>query len=209
MRPANTVGGDYFDLIDLGAGRLAIVVGDVAGKGMPAALLMALLQASLRTLISAGFRGGELLEKLNAHLFANIPSNRLITLFYGEADPATGALSYVNAGHNAPLVVRADGVIERLPATAIALGVMPDAPFVPSAACLAPRDRLFLYTDGVTEAFNAQDQEYGEQRLESFLAGHREAAPADLVDAVVKDVLAFGGAVPPHDDMTLMVALRG
>jgi sigma-B regulation protein RsbU (phosphoserine phosphatase) len=209
MRPANTVGGDYFDLIDLGGGRLAIVVGDVAGKGMPAALLMALLQASLRTLISAGFRGGELIEKLNAHLFANIPSNRLITLFYAEADPATGALRYVNAGHNAPFVLRTGGAVERLPATTVALGVLPDAEFGPSEACLGPEDRLFLYTDGVTEAFNAQDLEYGEQRLETFLSRHREAAPADLVDAVVKDVLAFGGPVPPHDDMTLMVAVRG
>jgi phosphoserine phosphatase RsbU/P len=118
-------------------------------------------------------------------------------------------VSYVNAGHNAPLVVRANGGIDRLPATAIALGVMPEAQFGPGEARLGPRDQLFLYTDGVTEAFNAQDQEYGEQRLETFLASHREAPPADLVDAVVKDVLAFGGKVPPHDDMTLMVAVRG
>ena len=86
MRPANTVGGDYFDVIELGEGRLAIAVGDVAGKGMPAALLMALLQGSLRTLLSAGLRGAELVAKLNAHLCANIPSNRLVTLFYAELD---------------------------------------------------------------------------------------------------------------------------
>lgn len=208
MRPANTVGGDYFDLIDLGQGRLAIVMGDVAGKGMPAALLMALLQASLRTLICAGFRGGELIAKLNAHLLANIPSNRLITLFYAEADPAAGSLQYVNAGHNAPLLLRAAGSVDRLPATAVALGVMPDAEFSPSDACLSRGDRLFLYTDGVTEAFNAEDEEYGEERLEAFLTSHREAAPVNLVDAVVKDVLAFGGTVPPHDDMTLMVVVR-
>ena len=93
MRPANTVGGDYFDVIELGAGRLAVAVGDVAGKGMPAALLMALLQGSLRTLVSAGLRGAELMAKLNAHLCANIPSNRLITLLYAELDPETGQLA--------------------------------------------------------------------------------------------------------------------
>jgi sigma-B regulation protein RsbU (phosphoserine phosphatase) len=208
MRPANTVGGDYFDLIDLGQGRLAIVVADVAGKGMPAALLMALLQASLRTLISAGFRGGELLAKLNTHLFANIPSNRLITLFYAEADPAAGELRYVNAGHNAPMLLRAAGAVDRLPATTVALGVMLEADFRPAEASLSCGDRLLLYTDGVTEAFNARDEEYGEQRLQAFLSSHRDAAPAELVDAIVQDVLAFGGGVPPHDDITLMVALR-
>jgi serine phosphatase RsbU (regulator of sigma subunit) len=208
MRPANTVGGDYFDLIDLGQGRLAIVVADVAGKGMPAALLMALLQASLRTLISAGFRGGELLTKLNTHLYANIPSNRLITLFYAEADPAAGQLRYVNAGHNAPMLLREAGSVDRLPATTVALGVMLEADFRPAEARLSCGDRLLLYTDGVTEAFNARDEEYGEQRLQAFLSGHRDAAPAELVDAIVKDVLAFGGGVPPHDDITLMVALR-
>src|SRR5262249_41098380 len=100
MRPANTVGGDYFDVVDLEGGTFAVVVGDVAGKGMPAALLMALLQGSLRTLVTAGLRGGELIRKLNTHLCAHIPSNRLITLFYGEVDGRRGRLVYVNAGHN-------------------------------------------------------------------------------------------------------------
>ena len=130
MRPANTVGGDYFDVIELGEGRLAIAVGDVAGKGMPAALLMALLQGSLRTLLSAGLRGEELVARLNAHLCANIPSNRLITLFYGELDCATGRLVYVNAGHNPPFLLPAGEPAARLCATAMALGITvePDFP---------------------------------------------------------------------------------
>src|SRR3989442_15131244 len=101
MRPANTVGGDYFDVIDLGGG-IAVVVGDVAGKGMPAALLMALLQGSLRTLITAGFRGPELITKLNAYLCGSIPENSLVTLFLGGLNLPTGDLRYVNAGHNPP-----------------------------------------------------------------------------------------------------------
>jgi len=209
MRPANTVGGDYFDLIDLGQGRLAIVVGDVAGKGMPAALLMALLQASLRTLITAGFRGSELLTKLNAHLFANIPSNRLITLFYAEVDPAGGSFHYVNAGHNAPFLMRANGAVERLPATAVALGVMEEETFLPTAAQLGVGDRLFLYTDGVSEAFNPKDEEYGEARLQVSLAERREAPPEALVEGVLQDVLAFCGPASPRDDITMMIVARG
>jgi len=175
---------------------------------MPAALLMALLQGSLRTLITAGFRGPELIGKLNAHLFANIPSNRLITLFYAEADPATGALRYVNAGHNAPFVLRTGGAVERLPATTVALGVLPDAEFGPSEACLGPEDRLFLYTDGVTEAFNARDDEYGEERLARQLDGGRSLGDRALIDAIGQDVLFHCGTVRPKDDMTFMVLTR-
>jgi serine phosphatase RsbU (regulator of sigma subunit) len=204
MRPANTVGGDYFDIIELGEGRVAIAMGDVAGKGIPAALLMALLQGSLRTLLSAGLRGAHLVRTLNAHLFANIPSNRLITLFYGEYDPATGALRYVNGGHNAPYVLRAGGV-ERLAATGMALGVVGDGVFEERETALAPGDRLFLFTDGITEAFDPQEQEYGEERLQAFLVGHAGLSPAQLVEGVPEDVLAFSGAVRPRDDMTMMI----
>ncbi len=125
MRPANTVGGDYFDIIDTDGENVAVAVGDVAGKGMPAALLMALLQGSLRTLITAGFRGPDLIGKLNAHLHANIPSNRLVTFFYAEIEPATGLLRYVNAGHNPPFLVRASGEQQTLAGNGIALGVLP------------------------------------------------------------------------------------
>ncbi|HUG52471.1 MAG TPA: PP2C family protein-serine/threonine phosphatase [Vicinamibacteria bacterium] len=207
MRPANTVGGDYFDIIELGAERVAIVIGDVAGKGIPAALLMALLQGSLRTLLSAGLRGEDLMRTLNAHLHANIPSNRLITLFYAEYDPAEGRARYVNAGHNAPFVLRPGGV-EHLAATGMALGVVPEASFESAECVLAPGERLFLYTDGVTEAFDPQDREYGEERLQSWLVGHAGLGPAQLIEGVRDDVLAFSGSVRPRDDMTMMVVAR-
>lgn len=208
MRPANTVGGDYFDRIDLGDGRLAVVIGDVAGKGMPAALLMALLQGSLRTLITAGFRGADLVAKLNAHLHASIPSNRLVTFFYAELDTGSGGLRYVNAGHNPPLLVRASGAVERLDATGIALGILSTAPFEEPEATLQPGDRLLLYTDGITEATDLEDAEYGDARLERFLGAQR-ATPADaLLTAVKDDVLAFCGPVRPRDDMTLLLVER-
>ncbi len=208
MRPANTVGGDYFDRIELPEGRLAIVLGDVAGKGMPAALLMALLQGSLRTLLNAGFRGAALVDKLNAHLHASIPSNRLVTLFYAEVDPQSGALRYVNAGHNPPLLVRADGSVARLDATGIALGILSQTPYEEPEAHLAAGDRLLLYTDGVTEAANLQDDEYGDARLESFLKTRRDTPAEALLAALRDDVLAFCGPVRPRDDMTMLLVER-
>jgi serine phosphatase RsbU (regulator of sigma subunit) len=208
MRPANTVGGDYFDVIDLGPGRIGVVIGDVAGKGMPAALLMALLQGSLRTLITAGFRGPELISKLNDHLFANIPSNRLITLFYAELDMPAGTLRYVNAGHNPPYRLAADGGTERLTATGMALGIVPSAEFEAREARLEPGDRVFFYTDGVTEAESPGDVDYGELRLEAYLAAGRGASDEELIDGVRADVMSFCGSAPPRDDMTLMVVSR-
>lgn len=208
MRPANTVGGDYFDVIELDERRIAITVGDVAGKGMPAALLMALLQGSLRTLITAGLRGPELIGKLNDHLCANIPTNRLVTLFYGEYDTGSGELEYVNAGHNAPFVMRADGTLQRLEATGVALGVVPQVRFEARAMRLAPGERLFLYTDGVTEAFDSRETEYGESRLALRLDDSRGLSDRSLIDAVCQDVLGFCGTVRPRDDMTFMVLTR-
>ncbi|HET8647010.1 MAG TPA: PP2C family protein-serine/threonine phosphatase [Vicinamibacteria bacterium] len=208
MRPANTVGGDYFDVIELDERRLAVTMGDVAGKGMPAALLMALLQGSLRTLITAGLRGPELMAKLNDHLCANIPSNRLVTLFYAEYDTASGDLAYVNAGHNAPLLLRGDGTLARLEATGVALGVVPRAHFDESHVALGAGERLFLYTDGVTEAFDARDTEYGEARLALRLEDSRGLSDRALIDAVREDVLGFCGPVRPRDDMTFMVLTR-
>jgi len=204
MRPANTVGGDYFDVIELGEGRLAIAVGDVAGKGMPAALLMALLQGSLRTLLSAGLRGEELVAKLNAHLCTNIPSNRLITLFYGELDTATGRLVYVNAGHNPPFLVPAGQRTARLGATAMALAITTETDFPSMTVDLDPGDRLVLYTDGVTEAEDMKDREYGEARLEAWLQANREETGRRLIDGVIAEVLEHCGAARPRDDMTLM-----
>jgi serine phosphatase RsbU (regulator of sigma subunit) len=207
MRPANTVGGDYFDIIDLPDGRIALAIADVAGKGIPAALLMALLQGSLRTLISAGVRGADLVRTLNDHLCANIPRNRLVTLFYAEFDPSTGAFHYVNAGHNAPFLLRPAGAT-RLGSTGAALGVLVASAFDERGETLGAGERLFLFTDGITEAFDPQDREYGEPRLEDLLLSHHALRSPELIDAVRADVLAFCGSVRPRDDMTMMVVER-
>jgi hypothetical protein len=207
MRPANTVGGDYFDLVDLGDGRVAVVVGDVAGKGMPAALLMALLQGSLRTLVTAGLRGAALVAKLNAHLCANIPPNRLVTLFYAELD-RDGRFVYVNAGHNPPRLARAGGAVETLHGGGVALGILPDAAYEPWETSLAPGDRLVLYTDGITEAANPRDEEFGEARLDAVLTARRSDPAETLLEGLTSEVLGFCGAARPGDDMTLVVVDR-
>ena len=208
MRPANTVGGDYYDIIELGGCRVAVVVGDVAGKGMPAALLMALLQGSLRTLITAGFRGAEVVGKLNDYLYASIPDNSLVTLFYGELDTAGGTLRYVNAGHNAPFLMRSAGSCDRLPATATVLGFQPGLAFNTAETTVGAGERLLLFTDGVTEAFNTSEEEYGERRLEAYLDAQRSLGPDPLIQGLVRDVLSFCGAGRPRDDITLVAVDR-
>jgi sigma-B regulation protein RsbU (phosphoserine phosphatase) len=165
---------------------------------------MALLQGSLRTRLSAGLRGAELVAKLNAHLCTNIPSNRLITLFYGELDAATGRLSYVNAGHNPPFLLPAGEPPARLSASAMALGITLETEFPSMTVDLAPGDRLVLYTDGVTEAEDTRDREYGEARLEAWLQANREETGRRLIDGVIAEVLEHCGAARPRDDMTLM-----
>ncbi len=208
MRPANTVGGDYFDIVDLGEGRLAIAVGDVAGKAMPAALLMALLQGSLRTLLSAGFRGEEAVSKLNAHLCANIPANRLVTFFYAELDTASGELRYVNGGHNPPFFIEGAEPSARLGATGMALGVLPETPYEAMTLQLQPGSRLLMYTDGITEATNPGDEEYGDVRLEVYVRSRSHETGRQLIDGIVEDVLRFCDTARPHDDMTLMCLSR-
>jgi serine phosphatase RsbU (regulator of sigma subunit) len=208
MRPANTVGGDYFDIVDLGEGRTALVIGDVAGKGMPAALLMALVQGSLRTLVTAGLRGPALVARLNQHLSASIPANRLVTLFYAETALAGGPLQYVNAGHNPPLLLRRDGTMAGLGSTGAALGIMADAAFEMAETPFEAGDRLLMYTDGVVEADNPKDEEYGEARLRTFFGAHREAPDASVIEALIGSVLAHAGPVKPRDDMTVLIAGR-
>ena len=208
MRPARSVGGDLYDIIDLEEGRVAVVLGDVTGKGLPAALLMTSVVGSLRALLSAGLRGGELIAALNRHVCANSPSGRFLTLFYGELDAATGKLTYVNAGHNPPLLRRADGTVDELEPTAMMLGVSADAPVEARQVEMRPADRLLLFSDGLSEAFNAQDQEYGETRIKDSLLRAHGLAPDAAVERLLSDVERFRGSAPPHDDMTLMLIAR-
>jgi serine phosphatase RsbU (regulator of sigma subunit) len=207
MQPAAEVGGDYYDVIELGDGRLAFVVADVAGKGLPAALLMTLLRGSLRSLLSVGLRGTALVTALNTHLVANTPSNRMITCFYGELDPVTGRLIYVNAGHNPPYLYGGDGT-RTLDSTAVMLGMIDGMPFPEASADLRAGSRLLLYTDGITEAENRIGEQFGVERLEAAIAGPGRSEPAGALDAILATVVRFRGTARQSDDMTMMLVSR-
>jgi len=208
MRPARTVGGDLYDIVELDDRRLAVIVGDVTGKGLPAALLMTSFLGGMRALLSAGLRGSEMIAALNRHACTNSSGGRFVTLFYGELDTATGSLTYVNAGHNPPFLLRADGQVDRLPPTAMVLGVAADAVVEAGQARIAPADRLLLFTDGLSEAFDRKDEEYGEERVEDSLRRTSTLAPLAAVARLVTDVQGFCGSEPLRDDMTLMLVAR-
>jgi serine phosphatase RsbU (regulator of sigma subunit) len=208
MRPARIVGGDYYDLVELDERRLAVIVGDVTGKGLSAAMLMASVLGSVRALCSAGLRGSGLIAALNKHVCAEASDDRLVTLFYGELDTATGQMSYVNAGHNAPILLRSDGQVDRLQSTSMVLGAMADAPMECRNIEIEPGDRLLLFTDGFPEAFNKKDEEYGEARLTESFTRVRTLPLSLVVERLIADVLKFLGSVQPADDMTLMLVER-
>ncbi len=208
-RPANTVGGDFYDILPLPDGRLVIAVGDVAGKGSPAALLMALLLAILRTLVDEGLDAGELARRLNVQVARHAPASRFITLFYGIYEPVTGKLTYVNAGHMPPLIRRAEtGQSEHLAATGVALGMFEESTYEAETVSLEPGDLLVLYSDGITEAENPQGEPFEEAGLERVL---NNLATDDLEQAG----RAIFGAVERHaqdtrfgDDLTVLLLKR-
>jgi sigma-B regulation protein RsbU (phosphoserine phosphatase) len=185
-----------------------VIVGDVTGKGLPAALLMTSIMGSLRALLAAGLRGSELITALNRHVCANTVGGRFVTLFYGELEAATGSLTYVNAGHNPPFLRRVNGEVEQLQPTAMILGVASDAVVEARQVQIEPADRLLLFTDGLSEALNTKDEEYGEERLKSSLVRVHTLSPAAALERLLADVQSFCGGAPPHDDMTLMLVVR-
>jgi sigma-B regulation protein RsbU (phosphoserine phosphatase) len=207
-RPANTVGGDFYDILPLDGGRVAIAVGDVAGKGSPAALLMALLLAMMRTLIDERLEPGELVSRLNVQVSRHAPGTRFITLFYGVFDPATGELTYVNAGHMPPLVLRADNQIERLTDGGIALGMFDHATYSPGRAILQRDDLLAVYSDGITEAENESGGPFDESGLENALRLYGREPIADIGACVLRAVESHTGDARLADDLTVLVLRR-
>ena len=210
-RPANTVGGDFYDVLPLRddpEARVIITIGDVAGKGSPAALLMALLLAVLRTLVDEKLEARALVARLNTQICRHSPSSRFITLFYGVYTPATGALTYVNAGQNPPLLRRADGSIERLGGTGIALGMFEGSTYGAVDATVRPGDLLLLYSDGITEAENPAGQPFEEAGLERFLAARGGESPAALAPAILGAIEAHAHDSRFTDDLTVLILKR-
>lgn len=206
---SRAVGGDYYDFIQYPDGRVAIMVGDVAGKGMPAALLMSSLQARVHVVFEEPDHLAQKMTRLNKGTCANCPDNRFITFFTCIADPKSGDVVYTNAGHNPPLVVRAKGGFETLQgAGGMILGILPMAQYQEANITLNPGDILVLFSDGVTEAVDPEDHDFGEERLANLVALLRDRPAAEIVEEVHRAVHAFTQGAPAADDITVVVARR-
>jgi serine phosphatase RsbU (regulator of sigma subunit) len=204
--PARTVGGDYYDFLDLGGGRLGLVVADIAGKGIGAALLMANLQAALRSqCATAGEQPERFLRSVNQLLYENTASGDYATLFFAEYDDRTRKLRYSNCGHPPALLLRGDDTVERLGSTCTVVGLFDKWDCAMEERELAPGDAVLLYTDGITEALNAEQEEFGEERLLEATRQHRELAPSELLAAVADHAQRFSPD-EQADDITLIVA---
>ena len=204
-RPAQGVGGDYYDVLPLDDGTLGLAIGDVSGKGISAALLMASLRASLRGMTMDGPADlARMMVRVNRLVYESSATNRYATFFFGVYDPGTRRLRYVNAGHNPPYVVRGDE-LHALEGGGPVIGLLPEAEYEECHLTLQPGDLLLAYTDGISEALNIQDQEWGEERM---LAAARDRLPQDastILRHIVTEADRFAATAPQHDDMTLLL----
>jgi phosphoserine phosphatase RsbU/P len=210
-RPANTVAGDYYDVFpragnDAGDSKWVFAMADVAGKSIPAALLMATIQASLKTLAASPSSLTDLVTRMNRYACGNSQEGRrFTTAFLAEYDPTTRELTYVNAGHNTPILRRASGSIERLEQGGIPLGILESAPYQSGSVVLQSGDYLVVFTDGVVEAENERTDEYGEQRLLYVVHMNAQLPPAQLLQSIMTDLNHFVAGAPQHDDVTCML----
>jgi sigma-B regulation protein RsbU (phosphoserine phosphatase) len=208
-RPANTVGGDFYDILPRPDGRVVIAVGDVAGKGSPAALLMAILLAMLRTLLDEGLDAVPLIDRLNVQIVRHAPSSRFITLQFVSVDPRTGDLVAVNAGHLPGLILRRTGEFDRLTDGGIALGMFDNSRYAAQAARLESGDLLVLYSDGITEAESPSGTPFDEAGLMAIIRAHADnPSLPEIGKAVIKAVERHAQDVRFSDDLTILLARR-
>src|SRR5688572_18870888 len=207
-RPANTVGGDFYDILPLPDGRVLLALGDVAGKGSPASLLMALLLAMMRTLVDEGLEGAALAERLNAQVVKHAPRSRFVTLFVSVLNPLTGELVYVNAGQNPPLLRRLNGSYERLRAGGIALGMFDHSSYTAGATHLDIGDVVVMYSDGITEAENEDGQALDESGLQAIMDGRDWASAKELAWAAFAAVEQHTAQRRLLDDLTILAIRR-
>ena len=206
--PCRTVGGDYYDFFPYENNRVAMVLGDVSGKGMPASLLMMGLQARVQVLIEEPKNLADVMIRLNRITSANCPSGRFITFFFCIVNGETGEIAWCNAGHNPPIIVRADGSHELLRGGGPVLGILPFIEYREFQARLEPGDTLVIYSDGVTEAQNPAGEEFDIAGLAGVVSKHRHAPAGDIINEVNKALTVYTAGAPPGDDITLIVARR-
>lgn len=203
-----TVGGDYYDFFPYGSSRIAMVLGDVSGKGMPASLLMMGLQARVQVLIEEPKSLADVMTRLNRITYANLPRNRFITLFFCILDGDTGELTFCNAGHNPPVIARADGTYQLLQGGGPVLGIVPSIEYKEFHQKLNPGDVLVIYSDGVTEAINPAGEEFDTKGLAKAIVPFRRESARSIIEHVNDSVQTFTAGAPPSDDITLVVARR-
>ena len=209
MNAAKDVGGDFYDFFRIDSDHIGFTIADVSGKGVPAAIFMAVARTLLRATGIRAVSPAECMTYTNALLSQEAVNNMFVTMFYGIYNIRTGEVTYANAGHNPPYLVRADGSVEMLPLSKdIVAGAFDDFQYSQESLQLEPGDTLLLYTDGVTEAINTEDKEYGEGRLEKQLAQCSNLSCQEIIDKVKEDVKAFAGEAEQSDDITLFALKR-
>ena len=207
--PCRGVGGDYYDFFRLADGKVVIVVGDVAGKGMPEAMLMASLQARLQILVETEEAPAKIVTRLNRSISGNCPDNRFITFFLMIIDPETGELRYCNAGHNPPLLVRASGVTEKLDGGGLILGILAMAQYSEHKTNFQSGDTVVLYSDGISEATPIGiDEEFGEDRIGISILNRPSESSAQLIEGVLQDLQGWCAGAPYLDDVTIVVTRK-
>ena len=202
--PSLHVGGDYFDCIKFDDHHFGICIADVSGKGAPASLLMSNLQAGLHALCSAQCDIAEMTSKINNLIYKNTGMDKFITFFYGLLNCIDRSFTYVNAGHNPPLLCNVAGVIELLPVGGLLLGMMPHMSYDTEKIMLKPGDVILLFTDGINEAMNAEEEDFGDLRIQNILKHHILSSSKTIVDTITKEVRKFAGKSPQSDDITLV-----
>ena len=206
--PCYEIGGDYYDFIEREDGRLVIALGDVSGKGTAAALLMSSLHAAIHAQSASHDSLVATISAVNRYLADNIPANRFVTLFYAELDPESGALSFLNAGHNPPLIVHAAGTVEQLASGGLPLGIKPDVEYREGRTQLQHGDVLVIYSDGVTEAVSPSGEEFGATRLYEVVARNINASAAGIRDRIESSLTKFAQGTSAADDITLVIVKR-
>ncbi|HUV31518.1 MAG TPA: SpoIIE family protein phosphatase [Acidobacteriota bacterium] len=203
--PSRTVGGDFYDFITIAEQkRVGVVIADASGKGMPAALLIAQVQAIIRCEVNNGNPISTMMENMNQQIVHSTSAEKYVTLFYGEIDSDSDVFHYANAGHNYPILVRANGDVELLDEGGPIIGALSDMKYTSASVQLRAEDILFLFTDGLSEAMNSDGEEYGETRIRDHLVRSRSKDPRTIVDDLMRDVRGFDPTYPPQDDTTIV-----
>lgn len=208
MLPAEHVAGDLHDFIELDGTRLGLCLGDVSGKGLPASLLMAHVQATIRDQAHTASGAGDCIARANTLLHRSTGTEKFVTLFYGVLNRDQHRFTYSNAGHEQPFLIGLNGAVRRLTAGGVVLGIMEQFPFEEENVTLEPGDLLVVFSDGVTDSADPQSERFGEQRLQDVLLAHREQDAAAIRDAIIRAAVRHAGSAPQADDMTLMVVKR-